>query len=64
MKSRLHGVLNRFSRGSKNSRLDQVMFRNIKTVDANANGTSGYLLKKGKNSGKILKHLKKEAGNI
>ena len=64
MKQRLHGVLNRFSRSSKNSRLDQVMFRNIKTVDANANGTSGYLLKKGKNSGKILKHLKKEAGNI
>ena len=50
--------------GAQNSRLDQVMFRNIKTVDANANGTSGYLLKKGKNSGKILKHIKKETGNI
>ena len=64
MKSRLHRVLSRFSHGSKIAKLDQLMFRNIKTVDANANGTSGYLLKKGKNSGKILKHLKKEADNI
>ena len=53
MKSKLHRVLSRFSRGSKIAKLNQLMFRNIKTVNVNENGTSGYLLKNGKNSGKI-----------
>ena len=37
---RMHRVLSSFSRGSKNARLDQLMFRNLKTVETNANGTS------------------------
>ena len=56
---RMHRILSSFSRGSKNARLNQLMFRNVKTVETNANGTSGYVVKSGKNSGKILGHIKK-----
>jgi len=58
MKSRLHRVLSRFSRGSKIVKLNQLMFRNIKPVSVNENGTSGYLLNNRKNSGKVLGHKK------
>ena len=54
---RMHRILSSFSRGSKNARLNQLMFRNVKTVETNANGTSGYMVKSGKNSGKILGHI-------
>ena len=55
---RMHRILSLFSRGSKNARLNQLMFRNAKTVSANDNGTSGYLVKTGKNSGKVLGHIR------
>ena len=55
---RMHRILSLFSRGSKNARLNQLMFRNAKTVSANDNGTSGYLVKTGKNSGKVLAHIR------
>ena len=40
------------------------MFQNIKSVDTNAGGTSGYRIKAGKNSGKVLGHIKKEIKKI
>ena len=43
---------------------NQLIFRGQKTVKTNANGTSGYLVKSGKNSGKILGHLKKRPSQI
>ena len=61
---RMHRVLNSFSRGSKIARLNQLMFRNLKSVSTNANGTSGYVIKFGKNSGKIVGHIKKEPKKI
>ena len=61
---RMHRVLNSFSRGSKIARLNQLMFRNLKSVEANGNGTSGYVIKSGKNSGKILGHIKKESNKL
>ena len=61
---RMHRVLSSFSRGSRNARLNQLMFRNLKTVETNANGTSGYVIKSGKNSGETLGHLKREAKKI
>jgi len=61
---KMHRLISSFSRGSKTSKLSQLMFRNIKTVKTNANGTSGYLIKSGKNSGKILGHIKKETNKI
>ena len=61
---RMHRILSSFSRGSKNARLNQLMFRNLKTVETNANGTSGYVIKSGKNSGETLGHLKKETKKL
>ena len=37
------------------------MFRNVKTVKAYENGTSGYVVKTGKNTGKILGHLRNQS---
>ena len=36
----------------------------MKSVDTNAGGTSGYTIKAGKNSGKVLGHIKKEIKKI
>ena len=58
---RMHRILSLFSRGSKNARLNQLMFRNAKTVSTNDNGTSGYLVKTGKNSGKVLGHIRSQS---
>ena len=55
---RMHRVLSLFSRGSKNARLNQLMFRNTKTIYVNDNGTSGYVVKTGKNTGKVLGHIR------
>ena len=43
---RMQRVLSWFSRGSKNARQNQLIFRGQKVK--NANGTSGYLVKSGK----------------
>jgi len=58
---RMHRVLSLFSRGSKNARLNQLMFRNTKTVSTNDNGTSGYVVKTGKNTGKTLGHIRNKS---
>jgi len=55
---RMHRVLSLFSRGSKNARLNQLMFRNTKTIYVYDNGTSGYVVKTGKNTGKVLGHIR------
>ena len=55
---RMHRILSLFSRGSKNTRLNQLMFRNAKTIYVNDNGTSGYVVKTGKNTGKVLGHIR------
>ena len=51
-------LLNEFSRKKSEAKLEQQLQRSVKAVEANANGTSGYLIKEGKNSGKVLKHLR------
>ena len=58
---RMHRVLSSFSRGSKNAKLNKLLFRNFKAVDTNGNGTSGYVIKSGKNSGKVLGHIRIES---
>ena len=57
-------LLNEFSRKDQEAKLNQQMERSRKAVAANANGTSGYTIKSGKNAGKVLKHLKKETNKI
>ena len=61
---RMHRVLSLFSRGSKNARLNQLMFRNTKTIYVNDNGTSGYVVKTGKNTGKVLGHIRSRSKAI
>ena len=58
---RMHRILSLFSRGSKNARLNQLMFRNTKTINANDNGTSGYVVKTGKNTGRVLGHIRRKS---
>ncbi len=39
-------------------------YKSVEAPEANANGTSGYLIKEGKNAGKVLKHLKTEKNKL
>ena len=57
-------LLNKFSRNSAEAKLVQQLQRSRKTVETNANGTSGYTIKEGRNAGKVLKHLKKDSKKI
>jgi hypothetical protein len=57
-------LLNNFSRNSSEAKLVQQLQRSRKTVETNANGTSGYTIKEGRNAGKVLKHLKKDSKKI
>ncbi len=57
--------MNRFSKLYESSavkkaeqKLSMQLNKNQTAPEANANGTAGYMVKSGKNSGKILKHLK------
>ena len=61
---RFSRLLGEFSRKKSEAKLIQQLQRSVKAVDANANGTSGYTIKEGKNAGKVLKHLKKTSDNI
>ena len=57
-------LLNEFSRKKSEAKLVQQLQRSVKAVDANANGTSGYTIKEGKNAGKVLKHLKTDKNKL
>ena len=57
-------LLNEFSRSKSQAEFLNKMQKSRKAVEANANGTSGYRIKKGANAGKVLKHLTKTSGNI
>ena len=64
-------AMDRFSKLYGNSavkkaeqKLSMQLSQNQKAPDANANGTAGYLVKSGKNSGKILKHLKTDKNQL
>ena len=57
-------LLNEHSAEKKRARLIQQLQRSKKAVDVNANGTSGYTIKEGKNAGKVLKHIKKDSNKL
>ena len=56
--NRFSRLLGEFSRNSQRVKLTQQLNKKVEAPEANANGTSGYLIKEGKNAGKVLKHLK------
>ena len=55
---RFSHLLGKFSREKSEAKLASTLNKKAEAPKANANGTSGYLIKEGKNAGKILKHLK------
>ncbi len=57
-------LLNDFSRKQSEAKLVQQLRKSRKSVAINANGTTGYTIKEGKNAGKVLKHLKVESKKI
>ena len=57
-------LLNQFSRKQHEAKLVQQIQRSRKAVETNANGTTGYKIKAGKNAGKVLKHLREKTKSI
>ena len=55
---RFSRLLGKFSREKSEAKLAQQLNKKVEAPEANANGTSGYLIKEGKNAGKVLKHIK------
>ena len=56
--NRFSRLLGKFSREKSEAKLAQHLNKKVEAPEANANGTSGYLIKEGKNAGKVLKHIK------
>ena len=54
----MHAILSRFSRSQAKQRRER-MINNVlvKSVNTNANGTTGYTVKNGPNKGKVLGHI-------
>mgnify|MGYP001459513973 FL=1 len=61
---RFSRLLGEFSRKRSEAKLAQQLNKSVEAPEANANGTSGYLIKQGKNAGKIIKHLKTDKNKL
>ena len=61
---RFSRLLNEFSRKKSKANLESKLNKSVKAPEINANGTSGYLIKEGKNAGKVLKHLKTDKNKL
>ena len=57
-------LLNEFSRKKSEAKLASTLNKKAEAPEANAYGTSGYLIKEGPNAGKILKHLKTDRSKL
>ena len=62
--NRFSRLLSEFSRKKSEANLQSKLNQSVKAPAANANGTSGYLIKEGKNAGKVLKHLKTDENKL
>tara|TARA_Y200000002_G_scaffold213136_1_gene175948 strand:- start:209 stop:400 length:192 start_codon:yes stop_codon:yes gene_type:complete len=62
--NRFSRLLGMFSRNKSEAKLAQQINKSKEAPEANANGTSGYLIKEGKNAGKVLKHLKVDQNKL
>ena len=63
MIQRMHQILNSFSRKVSQAKRARKLNKPIKPVNINGNGTNGYVIKSGKNKGKILGHNKIQPRN-
>ena len=59
----MHQILNSFSRKVSQAKLVRKLNKSIKSVNVNGNGTNGYVIKSGKNKGKILGYNKVQPRN-
>ena len=62
--NRFSRLLGEFSRKNSEANLQSKLNKSVEAPEANANGTSGYLIKEGKNAGKVLKHLKTDKNKL
>ena len=62
--NRCSRLLGKFSREKSEAKLASTLNKKAEAPEANANGTSGYLIKEGPNAGKILKHLKTDRSKL
>ena len=62
--NRFSRLLGEFSRKKSEAKLAQQLNKTTEAPAANANGTSGQLIKEGKNAGKVLKHLKTDKNKL
>ena len=63
MIQRMHQILNSFSRKVSQAKRARKLNKFITPVNINGNGTNGYVIKSGKNKGKILGHYKIQPRN-
>ena len=56
--NRFSRLLGEFSRNSQRAKLTQQLNKKVEAPEANANGTSGYLIKEGKNDWKSTQAFK------
>ena len=61
---RFSRLLGKFSREKSEAKLASTLNKKAEAPEANANGTTGYLIKEGPNAGKILKHLKTDRSKL
>tara|TARA_R100001377_G_scaffold11891_1_gene5994 strand:- start:1889 stop:2098 length:210 start_codon:yes stop_codon:yes gene_type:complete len=55
---RMNAILSLFNRKQAKQKREKMMNHVlVKSVDTNANGTSGYTVKNGPNKGKVLGHI-------
>ena len=64
MDNRFSRLLGKFSAEKKAANLRSKLNKSVEAPEANANGTSGYLIKEGKNKGKVLKHIKTDKNKL
>mgnify|MGYP001196712676 FL=1 len=64
MDNRFSRLLGKFSAEKKAANLRSKLNKSVEAPATNANGTSGYVIKEGKNKGTVLKHLKKDKNKL
>jgi len=56
-------MLSSYAKEKRQEQKTKVLRNTVQSVEAYANGTTGYVVKNGANAGKVLKHIKVEPSN-
>ena len=64
MSERLTGFIIKENDKKLKKLTDETLLKSRKEVDINGNGTTGYVIKKGPQKGKVLKHIQIPTKNI